>query len=833
MPDIIDLCTSSDEGDGENVPPYAARATPRIAAKRKAPADAEDQRETKQFAPEQEVEDTEVEEIMPAPASGLNGAGSSSAFGAGSSSATAADDLEDDADLQFVGRTGTIALSDFPHARENCAAVRFIAGREHTHCANCYCYCCDMPASTCAEWALHCKATHTEARWRAVRELTAAKSQRADAASTGSGGSSSAQGAPGAPRAAHEPAGMRWSCERVLRETQQVWPVEEPPPPGLLQTVLLKPYQKQCLAFMLSVERSDDPQLLGVRYEHPSGGPIAGGGFDSGFSVRGGWLASEVGMGKTMCAISLILANPLASDSKPPGGLGQSAAMPLKSKKREPTTWGVTLILAPPALLGQWYDELSKYAPSLHVVNAHGSGGHGTGAAQQRAILAADVLLCTPTTAVAGTMSRPIHRLVIDEAHALGGPHTKTVRKLRTIGARNVWLLSGTPLSSSVDDLKTGAVLLGHAGHGLNLFNVRVGGLNLREELIGTARFDNEALVAKLKKVMIRHTKTMRIGGEVALALPEADTLTVWLTMTPLERQLYAKALRQQPFKREWTTSGVKVSVLEMSMGARRGACSNSYTKYSSTPNSRFPSCSCLLPTSVFTQADVESICAFKDHKPTGTQWDSVLQRSVSQEFVLQRHREYTADPDKCTKLAALRTDLRALRCEDPSMHAVVFTHVAATHFSVVAMLRADHFHVCEFTGSTDIKLRHKTIRDFQASGQARTKEAKVFVITMRTGAVGITLTAATRVYLMEPSLDPAMEVQAAGRIHRLGQSKDVLIKRFAFRDSLDANICELHEQMKRGPSSGVAVTDGALPSLAVKLLDRQVSPPANGKAKA
>ena len=44
-------------------------------------------------------------------------------------------------------------------------------------------------------------------------------------------------------------------------------------------------------------------------------------------------------------------------------------------------------------------------------------------------------------------------------------------------------------------------------------------------------------------------------------------------------------------------------------------------------------------------------------------------------------------------------------------------------------------------------------------------------VITMKTGTVGITLTAATRVYLMEPSLDPAMEVQAAGRIHRLGRT--------------------------------------------------------------
>ena len=73
----------------------------------------------------------------------------------------------------------------------------------------------------------------------------------------------------------------------------------------------------------------------------------------------------------------------------------------------------------------------------------------------------------------------------------------------------------------------------------------------------------------------------------------------------------------------------------------------------------------------------------------------------------------------------------------------------------------------------------------------------------------------------MEPSLDPAMEVQAAGRIHRLGQDKDVLIKRFAFRGSLESNICSLHDQMKAGPSSGLVVTDGMLPATAIRILDR------------
>ena len=81
---------------------------------------------------------------------------------------------------------------------------------------------------------------------------------------------------------------------------------------------------------------------------------------------------------------------------------------------------------------------------------------------------------------------------------------------------------------------------------------------------------------------------------------------------------------------------------------------------------------------------------------------------------------------------------------------------------------------------------------------------------------MGITLTAATRVYLFEPAFDPATEAQAAGRIRRLGQTKDVLIKRFAYRDSLDESICKLHEAIRRGE---VKVVDGQIPAAGIKII--------------
>ena len=63
--------------------------------------------------------------------------------------------------------------------------------------------------------------------------------------------------------------------------------------------------------------------------------------------------------------------------------------------------------------------------------------------------------------------------------------------------------------------------------------------------LMPTVDMPNEMLVERLRKVMIRHTKRQRIGGDVALALPDADCKTLWLEMSEDERQEWAAELGQ------------------------------------------------------------------------------------------------------------------------------------------------------------------------------------------------------------------------------------------------------------------------------------------------
>ena len=104
---------------------------------------------------------------------------------------------------------------------------------------------------------------------------------------------------------------------------------------------------------------------------------------------------------------------------------------------------------------------------------------------------------------------------------------------------------------------------------------------------------------------------------------------------------------------------------------------------------------------------------------------------------------------------------------------------------------------VYSFNKHTPVVTRHRLIREFQNVPTAG--KAAVCVATYHTAAVGITLTAASKVILMEPTMDPALEAQAAGRIHRLGQTNEVLIRRFAFKGTVEEAIVDLHAAQKDG----------------------------------
>jgi len=77
-----------------------------------------------------------------------------------------------------------------------------------------------------------------------------------------------------------------------------------------------------------------------------------------------------------------------------------------------------------------------------------------------------------------------------------------------------------------------------------------------------------------------------------------------------------------------------------------------------------------------------------------------------------------------------------------------------------------------------------------------------VFLLSMRAGAVGINLTQANHVFLMEPCLNRALELQAIGRVHRLGQKSEVQVTHFVVKDTVEARLVQVLEAKYGGSST-------------------------------
>jgi len=96
------------------------------------------------------------------------------------------------------------------------------------------------------------------------------------------------------------------------------------------------------------------------------------------------------------------------------------------------------------------------------------------------------------------------------------------------------------------------------------------------------------------------------------------------------------------------------------------------------------------------------------------------------------------------------------------------------------------------FDGSTSATDREKAIQNFQNN-----EECRVFLISLKAGGVGLNLTAADYVYIVDPWWNPAVEQQAIDRTHRIGQTKNIFAYRMICKDTVEEKILELQERKK------------------------------------
>ena len=113
------------------------------------------------------------------------------------------------------------------------------------------------------------------------------------------------------------------------------------------------------------------------------------------------------------------------------------------------------------------------------------------------------------------------------------------------------------------------------------------------------------------------------------------------------------------------------------------------------------------------------------------------------------------------------------------------------------------------FDGSSTVMEREKAITRFQNDENCR-----VFLISLKAGGVGLNLTAADYVYIVDPWWNPAVEQQAIDRTHRIGQTKNIFAYRMICTDTVEDKILKLQERKRNLAKDLITDDEGFVKSL-------------------
>jgi non-specific serine/threonine protein kinase len=113
------------------------------------------------------------------------------------------------------------------------------------------------------------------------------------------------------------------------------------------------------------------------------------------------------------------------------------------------------------------------------------------------------------------------------------------------------------------------------------------------------------------------------------------------------------------------------------------------------------------------------------------------------------------------------------------------------------------------FDGSSTVNERERAIYRFQNDENCR-----VFLISLKAGGVGLNLTAADYVYIVDPWWNPAVEQQAIDRTHRIGQTKNIFAYRMICTDTVEDKILKLQERKRSLARDVIADDEGFVKTL-------------------
>ncbi|PSN60600.1 hypothetical protein BS50DRAFT_579125 [Corynespora cassiicola Philippines] len=269
---------------------------------------------------------------------------------------------------------------------------------------------------------------------------------------------------------------------------------------------------------------------------------------DSARLLRGGILAEEMGLGKTVELVALMCLHKRRM-------LKDIIFDPYSGQLVKPSS--ATLIITPPSILEQWQNEINAHAPELKVFHYKGLPVQSAPKKDHDATTAENLMRYDVVLTTYQVLSREVHfakpppdralrhekqyehrksplveiqwwRTVLDEAQLVESGVSQAATVARIIPRCNAWAVSGTPLRKDVQDLR-----------GLLTF--------LRYEPFAGCkpvwdRLDKPAFRAIFNQITLRHTKD-KIRDE--LRLPPQKRVVITVPFTAIEEQNYTEMIRQ------------------------------------------------------------------------------------------------------------------------------------------------------------------------------------------------------------------------------------------------------------------------------------------------
>ena len=391
---------------------------------------------------------------------------------------------------------------------------------------------------------------------------------------------------------------------------------------------------------------------------------------------------------------------------------------------------GPTLLVVPTSLIGNWARELERFAPSLRYHIHHGpqrpTAEHFTKRAE-----ASDVVITTYslTSRDSETLAPVIwHRVVLDEAQYIKNPPTKQTVAIRQLRAERRIALTGTPVENRLSELWSIMEFCnpGYLGPAEQF----------RRRCAIPIERHRDAKAAEVLRALVRPfvLRRLKADPDVIVDLPACVETKEYATLTAEQAALYQSIVGELLAKVDGA-EGIR----------RRGLVLATLTR-------------------------LKQVCNHPAQLPP-----EVLGGPVGD------HRPLSSRSGKCRRLCEMLEEILA-----EGQRALIFTQYRRMGDLLVAMIRHDLDCEALFMHGGIPSARRQAMIDRFQSGDGT---VPIFVLSLKTGGVGLNLTAANHVFHFDRWWNPAVEKQATDRAFRIGQTRTVHVHKFVCVGTLEEQI--------------------------------------------